>query len=249
MRRAKVGVEDGLAYLERVKTRFEAHRPHVYNSFLGIMSDFQQKRCDTAGVVGRMISLFGDERELILRFNAFLPAGHSIEEADGAYQLAFPSGIRRPIPPCADGPSASLRPRRQLEGSSSLSDRSLPGRVRRRTPLGGADTQDSSPGVLLTWYSSNPFVGATPSVLGARRHRRRPPAAAAASASDDDAQATGGRARDGREPVHRKLRPRTSDDGDADSPDADSAPDSRGSKRARIACRRSSPRNAAAAVH
>ena len=226
--RAKVRVEDGLAYLDLVKSKFETQRPHAYNTFLEIMSDFKEKRIDTAGVVSRVVELFCDS-ELILKFNAFLPAGYTIEEADG-YQLAFPSGVRRKILPCADGRSG-LRPR--SAGGSVSSGGSLP-RVRRRTPL-GADTHDS-PGVLLTWYSgsrrplgagpgADPFLGESPSILGGRRQRRRPPAATTAGAE--------------------RKRTRISDDGDADADD--SPPDS--GKRVRIACRRSSPRKGAAAVH
>ena len=233
--RREVRVEDGLAYLALVKSRFEAQkRPHVYNTFLAIMSDFKEKRVDTAGVVGRMVELFSDDSELILKFNAFLPAGYTIDTHGGAslYKLAFPSGARRKISPCADR-GASLRSRQSERGSVSSS---LPGRVRRRTPLGSAELPS-----VLSWYSSSrspdPFQVGETSVLGARRHRRRPPAAAPAADGDDDATPS---------PARKRTRARSSDDGGAASGEA--SPDGDSGKRSkRIACRRSSPRKGAVA--
>ena len=71
-------VEDALAYLDRVRAKFVRAEPHVYNTFLDIMKDFKAQRIDTPGVVQRVVSLFGDDRALVLAFGSFLPSNYRL---------------------------------------------------------------------------------------------------------------------------------------------------------------------------
>ena len=65
-------VEDALAYLDQVKTKF-ADEPDTYNQFLDIMKEFKAQSIDTPGVIERVLQLFHGHRMLILGFNTFLP--------------------------------------------------------------------------------------------------------------------------------------------------------------------------------
>ena len=80
--RPPLRVEDALAYLDRIKAAFPS-RPDKYNSFLDIMKDFKAQEFGTDETIARVIELFGEERDLILGFDTFLPPGYSIELPEG----------------------------------------------------------------------------------------------------------------------------------------------------------------------
>eukprot|EP00189_Rhodosorus_marinus_P007299 CAMPEP_0184752766 /NCGR_PEP_ID=MMETSP0315-20130426/43753_1 /TAXON_ID=101924 /ORGANISM="Rhodosorus marinus, Strain UTEX LB 2760" /LENGTH=2242 /DNA_ID=CAMNT_0027232119 /DNA_START=421 /DNA_END=7149 /DNA_ORIENTATION=+ len=71
-------VEDALAYLEHVKSRFH-DKPSVYNQFLDIMKEFKAQLIDTNRVIERVSQLFRGHTELILAFDTFLPPGYRIQ--------------------------------------------------------------------------------------------------------------------------------------------------------------------------
>ena len=94
-------VEDALAYLEQVKSRF-SESPTVYNNFLDIMKEFKAQTIDTSEVIRRVSSLFQGHRELILGFNTFLPPGYRIElrgdpVAGGVTGFSTPGGVFCPL--------------------------------------------------------------------------------------------------------------------------------------------------------
>jgi hypothetical protein len=70
--------KDAFAYLERLRRDF-AHTPRVYERFLEIMREFREDRITTEVVISRVSELFADRRDLILKFNTFLPPGYTIE--------------------------------------------------------------------------------------------------------------------------------------------------------------------------
>ncbi|KAL1524465.1 hypothetical protein AB1Y20_019359 [Prymnesium parvum] len=94
-------VEDALAYLDKVKMKFDK-QPHIYNQFLDIMKEFKAQSIDTPGVIDRVLQLFHGHRELILGFNTFLPPGYKIEFSDDEnkprVQLKYPHGMTGPQP-------------------------------------------------------------------------------------------------------------------------------------------------------
>jgi len=73
-----LGVEDALAYLDKVKKQFK-DKPDVYNQFLDIMKNFKAEQINTPGVVNCVCELFKGHDDLILGFNTFLPPGFKIE--------------------------------------------------------------------------------------------------------------------------------------------------------------------------
>ena len=73
--------------------------------------DFKAQRLDTPGVVQRVVSLFRDDRELILGFGTFLPPQYRIELQRGRVHLRSPSGSREVVPERRRTPE---RPRRAL---------------------------------------------------------------------------------------------------------------------------------------
>lgn len=79
-------VEDALAYLDQVKTKF-ANKPRVYNQFLEIMKQFKAQSVNTVGVIEHVLKLFEGHRQLILAFNTFLPPG---------YEIYYPHGSSKP---------------------------------------------------------------------------------------------------------------------------------------------------------
>lgn len=74
----QLGVEDALAYLDKVKRQFH-DRLEVYNQFLEIMKNFKSHNIDTPGVINHVCELFKGHDNLILGFNTFLPPGFKIE--------------------------------------------------------------------------------------------------------------------------------------------------------------------------
>mmetsp|Transcript_6575 Transcript_6575/g.13303 ORF Transcript_6575/g.13303 Transcript_6575/m.13303 type:complete len:1590 (+) Transcript_6575:983-5752(+) len=74
----QLGVEDALAYLDKVKQQFQ-DKPEVYNQFLEIMKNFKSQTIDTPGVIQHVCELFKGHDNLILGFNTFLPPGFKIE--------------------------------------------------------------------------------------------------------------------------------------------------------------------------
>ena len=74
----QLGVEDALAYLDKVKRQF-SDRLEIYNQFLEIMKNFKSQNIDTPGVINHVCKLFKGHDNLILGFNTFLPPGFKIE--------------------------------------------------------------------------------------------------------------------------------------------------------------------------
>eukprot|EP01080_Neovahlkampfia_damariscottae_P009115 gene9115-1205_t len=74
----KLRVEDALAYLDQVKTKYKDNLK-VYQNFLDVMRDFKDNKIDTPGVIIKVMELFKGDNNLILGFNAFLPPGCKIE--------------------------------------------------------------------------------------------------------------------------------------------------------------------------
>ena len=70
-RRDLANVEDALSYIDQVKMQCA---PEIYNEFLDIMKNFKAQKIDTPSVIQRIKRLFAGSTELILGFNAFLPA-------------------------------------------------------------------------------------------------------------------------------------------------------------------------------
>ena len=76
-------LEDVLAYLDRVKLKFE-DAPEIYNQFLDIIKKFHAQSIDAPGFIERVLQLFRGHPMLILGFNPFLPRGYTIEFSDSA---------------------------------------------------------------------------------------------------------------------------------------------------------------------
>ncbi|KAL8518882.1 hypothetical protein ACS0TY_010010 [Phlomoides rotata] len=74
----KLTTNDALSYLKHVKEIFDAENDNKYDVFLKVMKDFKAQRVTTSGVISRVKELFGDNRDLVLGFNTFLPKGHEI---------------------------------------------------------------------------------------------------------------------------------------------------------------------------
>ncbi|KAJ6230387.1 sin3a [Anaeramoeba flamelloides] len=76
-----MSVDDALLYLDEVREKFK-HKPDVYDNFLSIMKEFKDQTIDTPGVISRVTRLFKDEKDLILKFNQFLPEEFRVRETD-----------------------------------------------------------------------------------------------------------------------------------------------------------------------
>ncbi|KAJ3428065.1 sin3a isoform g [Anaeramoeba flamelloides] len=76
-----MSVDDALLYLDEVREKFQ-HKPDVYDNFLSIMKEFKDQTIDTPGVISRVTRLFKDEKDLILKFNQFLPEEFRVRETD-----------------------------------------------------------------------------------------------------------------------------------------------------------------------
>ncbi|KAL6619882.1 hypothetical protein ACP70R_035021 [Stipagrostis hirtigluma subsp. patula] len=78
---AKLTTDDALLYITSVRHKFR-DRADKYNEFLEVMRDFKSNRIDTPGVVIRIKTIFEGFPELMIGFNAFLPAGYAIRPPD-----------------------------------------------------------------------------------------------------------------------------------------------------------------------
>ncbi|VYS47075.1 unnamed protein product [Arabidopsis thaliana] len=67
-------IDEATSYINAVKEAFGADQPAKYREFLDIMLDLRANRVDLATVVPRIRELLKDHVNLLLRFNAFLPA-------------------------------------------------------------------------------------------------------------------------------------------------------------------------------
>ncbi len=67
-------MEVALKYLDRVKNAF-SDRSQMYDTFLKIMKCFKHEEIDAATMIEQVSLLFGDQKELILGLNMFLPDG------------------------------------------------------------------------------------------------------------------------------------------------------------------------------
>ena len=76
-------LEDVLAYLDRVKLKFE-DAPEIYIQFLDIVKQLHAQSIDAPGFIERVLQLFRGHPMLILGFNPFLPRGYTIEFSDSA---------------------------------------------------------------------------------------------------------------------------------------------------------------------
>ena len=80
----EVTKEDANLYLDKVKLESP---PNIYNGFLKIMKDLQEKKIDTIGTINHVRRLFHENNDMdlgwnnnmVLGFNRFLPNGYSIE--------------------------------------------------------------------------------------------------------------------------------------------------------------------------
>ena len=94
-------LEDVLAYLDRVKLKFE-DAPEIYIQFLDIVKQLHAQSIDAPGFIERVLQLFRGHRALILGINPFLPAGYTIEFSDDQdeprVQLKYPQGMTGPQP-------------------------------------------------------------------------------------------------------------------------------------------------------
>ncbi|XP_068504270.1 paired amphipathic helix protein Sin3-like 3 [Phaseolus vulgaris] len=74
----RLTVNDGLTYVNLVKEVFR-DKKEKYHGFLEAMKDFKAKRIDTIGVIAKVKELFKGHKDLILRFNIFLPNEYEIK--------------------------------------------------------------------------------------------------------------------------------------------------------------------------
>ncbi|XP_058775162.1 paired amphipathic helix protein Sin3-like 3 [Vicia villosa] len=70
--------EDANMYLKEIKDAFKDEK-YKYREFLRVMKDFQIRRIDIKGVMARVEKLFQRHKELLLKFNKFLPDGFEIK--------------------------------------------------------------------------------------------------------------------------------------------------------------------------
>jgi len=90
----EVTKEDAKLYLDKVKLESP---PNIYNGFLKIMKDLQEKKIDTIGTINRVRRLFHENNDMdlgwnnnmVLGFNRFLPNGYSIEKKTGDTESVF----------------------------------------------------------------------------------------------------------------------------------------------------------------
>ncbi|KAK2374809.1 hypothetical protein P8452_47314 [Trifolium repens] len=64
--------DDILAYLNEINDAFK-DEVQKFDDFIGVMSDFKEKRIDVEGVVSRVKELFKEHEELLLKFNDYVP--------------------------------------------------------------------------------------------------------------------------------------------------------------------------------
>ncbi len=67
-------MEVALQYLDRVKNAF-GDEPKMYDTFLKIMKCFKHEEIDATTMIEQVSVLFGDQKELTLGLNMFLPNG------------------------------------------------------------------------------------------------------------------------------------------------------------------------------
>uniref|UniRef100_A0A7S2SFF8 Histone deacetylase interacting domain-containing protein n=1 Tax=Mucochytrium quahogii TaxID=96639 RepID=A0A7S2SFF8_9STRA len=143
-----LGVEDALAYLDRVKRQF-MDKPEVYNQFLEIMKKFKSHEIDTPGVINHVCELFKGHDNLILGFNTFLPPGYKIELPGrglppGMAKITGPMGFTQP----AMVPRGKVnRARGNRAGGKG------PGRG--STPGGGMGVNEGGPGGMQPTMAPN----------------------------------------------------------------------------------------------
>jgi len=70
-----------LEYLDLLKQTY-SYQPDIYETFLDIMKAFKTQTLSTPDVIERVKVLFRGQRALLQGFNAFLPQGHQISDAD-----------------------------------------------------------------------------------------------------------------------------------------------------------------------
>ena len=142
----KPPLEDVLAYLDQVKTKF-ADEPEIYIQFLDIVKQLHAQSIDAPGFIERVLQLFRGHRALILGINPFLPPGYTIEFSDDQdeprVQLKYPAVVRRER---RAGGRAEL-PRRALNLGVS---RSRGGSIGKKPPHHGRASARS----LLTWQDN-----------------------------------------------------------------------------------------------
>ncbi|KAJ3430596.1 sin3b-related [Anaeramoeba flamelloides] len=76
-----MSVDDALLYLDEVRQKF-SEDPQVYEKFLTIMKEFKDQTIDTPEVISRVTQLFKNHKDLILKFNQFLPQEYKVQESD-----------------------------------------------------------------------------------------------------------------------------------------------------------------------
>ncbi|KAJ6230834.1 paired amphipathic helix sin3-like protein-related [Anaeramoeba flamelloides] len=76
-----MSVDDALLYLDEVRQKFSKN-PQVYEKFLTIMKEFKDQTIDTPEVISRVTQLFKNHKDLILKFNQFLPQEYKVQESD-----------------------------------------------------------------------------------------------------------------------------------------------------------------------
>ncbi|CAK8536904.1 unnamed protein product [Lathyrus sativus] len=64
--------DDAKIYIKEIKAAFKDEK-HKFNEFLKTMKDFKKKRTNLACMLERVKELFEGHRELLLKFNTFLP--------------------------------------------------------------------------------------------------------------------------------------------------------------------------------
>ncbi|XP_058775151.1 paired amphipathic helix protein Sin3-like 2 [Vicia villosa] len=76
--RKSITNDDANMYLKEINEAFKNEK-YKYNEYLRAMKDFQIKRIDIEGLMARVEKLFNGHKELLLKFNNFLPDGFEIK--------------------------------------------------------------------------------------------------------------------------------------------------------------------------
>lgn len=69
--------EESLQFLDRVRKRF-SKKKHVYNSYVAIMRDYNNKMIGTPQMITYICEMLRDHVDLLLDFNAIIPSEFAI---------------------------------------------------------------------------------------------------------------------------------------------------------------------------
>jgi paired amphipathic helix protein Sin3a len=71
-------MDQAFSFLEEIKQEFK-DQPRVYEQFVDVMKSFKLRKLEVSDVASRVSTLFAGHKDIIIKFNNFLPPTHKIE--------------------------------------------------------------------------------------------------------------------------------------------------------------------------